>query len=178
MTDPSPRLFHFSHDPDITEFVPHVPATNPEQPPSVWAIDELHQSAYWFPRDCPRATVWPRDEVQRPGFETAFETTAPRVHLVETAWADRMNDLPLYRYEFPPEMFEPWPDAVGQWTSGRVVRPVAVERVGDLFELHRRAGVDLRVVDDLWPWVDRIVEGPWEFSCIRLRYARPRSDTP
>ena len=176
MSDAPPRLFHFSHDPAIERFVPHVPATNPDQPPAVWAIDEHHQSAYWFPRDCPRATVWPRDEHERIGFEASFDTTAPRVHFVERRWADRLNEPPLHRYEFDPEPFRTWPAAAGQWTSPTEVRPIAIEPVGDVRRRHADAGIDLRVVDDLWPWVDRIVDGPWEFSCIRLRYATPRTE--
>ena len=50
-------LFHFSHDPSIERFTPHVPATNPSQSPSVWAIDAEHAPLYWFPRNCPRVTA-------------------------------------------------------------------------------------------------------------------------
>ena len=51
-------LLHFSEDPSITRFTPHVPATNPGQAPAVWAIDAAHAPVYWFPRDCPRGAVW------------------------------------------------------------------------------------------------------------------------
>ena len=34
------------------------PATNPDQPPMVWTIDEVHAPLLWFPRDCPRITFW------------------------------------------------------------------------------------------------------------------------
>jgi hypothetical protein len=37
-------LFHFSEDPAIEAFVPHVPRSNPTQPASVWAIDEDHET--------------------------------------------------------------------------------------------------------------------------------------
>lgn len=32
-------LYHFSEDPSIDRFRPHVPATNPTKPPAVWAIE-------------------------------------------------------------------------------------------------------------------------------------------
>ncbi len=51
-------LYHFSENPGIERFVPHVPVTNPDHPPAVWAINVKHSPLYWFPRDCPRATVW------------------------------------------------------------------------------------------------------------------------
>jgi hypothetical protein len=53
-------LYHFSEDPNIHRFAPHVPRTNPTHPPAVWAIDADHAPLYWFPRDCPRVTIWPR----------------------------------------------------------------------------------------------------------------------
>ncbi len=43
------RLLHFSEDPSITRFVPHVPRTNPDHAPAVWAIDADHAPVYWFP---------------------------------------------------------------------------------------------------------------------------------
>jgi hypothetical protein len=60
-------LHHFSEDPNIVRFDPHVPVTNPEHRAGVWVIDAAHAPLYWFPRDCPRVTVWPRtsQEVQR-----------------------------------------------------------------------------------------------------------------
>ena len=51
-------LYHFSEDPSIERFVPHVPVTNLQHAPAVWAIDAEHSPLYWFPRDCPRAAVW------------------------------------------------------------------------------------------------------------------------
>src|SRR3954464_3428258 len=52
-------LFHFSEDPSIERFVPHVPKTNPTHRAGVWAIDHERAPLYWFPRECPRVTIWP-----------------------------------------------------------------------------------------------------------------------
>ena len=35
-------VFHFSEDPSIEVFRPHVPVTRPDAEPRVWAIDEEH----------------------------------------------------------------------------------------------------------------------------------------
>src|SRR5690242_18830335 len=64
MTSPD-ALFHYSEDPSITTFVPRVPRSNPRQRAAVWAIDGQHAPLYWFPRDCPRVTVWANDDAQR-----------------------------------------------------------------------------------------------------------------
>src|SRR5262245_59968364 len=72
-------LHHFSEDPTITRFVPHVPATNPDHRPAVWTIDTEHAPLYWFPRDFPRVTVWPRGRGGRTHFASWFVTTADRL---------------------------------------------------------------------------------------------------
>ncbi|MEW1843483.1 DUF6886 family protein [Nonomuraea angiospora] len=46
------------------------------------------------------------------------------------------------------------------------------ERVGDLFELHEEAGIQLRVLPSLWPFWDEVIASTLEFSGIRLRNAR------
>jgi hypothetical protein len=46
-------VYHFSEDPSIRRFQPHVAATSSHAEPLVWAIDEEHAPLYWFTRDCP-----------------------------------------------------------------------------------------------------------------------------
>jgi hypothetical protein len=52
------EVLHFSEDPAITGFVPHVAATAREPSPYVRAVDAEQAPAYWFPRDCPRTMAW------------------------------------------------------------------------------------------------------------------------
>ena len=85
-------LYHFSEDPAIERFVPHVPPTNPTEAPAVWAIDAEHAPLYWFPRDCPRVTAWPRNDRERVAFRSAFTTIADRVHAIESAWLEAMRE--------------------------------------------------------------------------------------
>jgi hypothetical protein len=160
-------LFHFSEDPGIERFVPHVPASNPTQPPAVWAIDEAHAPLYWFPRDCPRVTVWPWDEAGRPHFAEVFETDAARLHVIEKRWLERMHTVELFRYDLPDDTFEPWPDAYGQYVSRVDVVPVSVQPVGDLVVLHQQAGIELRVVDSLHGVRELAISDEWNFSIVR-----------
>lgn len=169
-----PVLHHFSENPSITRFEPHVPETNPGQPASVWAIDTAHAPLYWFPRNCPRATAWLRPRDDQATFASVFETAAHRLHVMEIGWVDRMRQVRLFRYDFDPTKFRPWPDASGQFVSDQAVEPLAVTDVGDLFERHRLAGIELRFVDDLWPVVDLMVDERWDFSHVRLGNAAPR----
>ena len=131
LSDVGGVLYHFSEDPSIERFVPHVPATNPDHPPAVWAIDAEHAPLYWFPRDCPRVAAWARGADERAAFEAAFVTTSRRVHAIELGWLERVRTVELFRYALPADTFSPWTDANGQWISRAVVEPVAVERVGE-----------------------------------------------
>ena len=56
---PAPgEVLHFSEDPTITVFVPHVAATARPRQAYVWAVDHDRAPDYWFPRECPRAMAW------------------------------------------------------------------------------------------------------------------------
>jgi hypothetical protein len=144
-----------------------VPASNPTQQPAVWAIDEAHAPLYWFPRDCPRVTVWPWEDAGRPHFAEVFSTSAPRLHVIETRWLERMHTVELFRYDLPDETFEPWADAYGQYVSRVDVVPVSVEPVGDLVELHARAGIELRAVESLRRIREVAISDEWNFSIVR-----------
>ncbi len=115
-------LLHFSEDPSITRFEPHIPVTNPTHEPAVWAIDADHAPVYWFPRDCPRGSVWANDDAQRALLHERFQTTALRVHATELGWLDRIRTVDLYVYELDRAAFEEWPLAEGQWICARCRR--------------------------------------------------------
>lgn len=167
-------LYHFSEDPTIERFVPHVPRTNPSEPPAVWAIDEAHCPLYWFPRDCPRVTAWPRNDRERPAFREAFCTAADRIQAIELGWLSAMAATVLYRYHFDNGPFRPLAQASGQWTSSDVIEPIAVEPVGDLLSQHVEADIELRAVPSLWPLHGFVQSGDWDFSIVRMSNARPR----
>lgn len=164
-------LHHFSEDPTIELFEPHVPKSNPTQEPAVWAIDTDHAPLYWFPRDCPRATAWPRSAAERVVFSEQLATTAHRLHAIEFGWLERMRTTTLWRYDFEPLLFEPWPEASGQWISRVPVEPLALTKVGDLLEAHEAAGIELRLVSDLWSVVAAMTDDRWDFSHVRLANA-------
>nr|WP_245730569.1 DUF6886 family protein [Micromonospora pallida] len=48
------------------------------------------------------------------------------------------------------------------------------EPVGDLFECHAEAGIQLRVLNNLWSFWDAVTTSTLGFSGIRLRHASPR----
>ncbi len=167
-------LFHFSTSPDIERFAPHVPRSNAAHVPAVWAIDAEHAPLYWFPRDCPRVTVWSRSPSELLDFQTTFMTVASRLHAIESGWLPRMIDTTIYRYVFDAEAFVPWENASGQWITDRDVVPRSVSPMGDLLAAHIEASIELRVVPSLWPLHDRIVQDQFDFSMVRMHNALPR----
>nr|WP_246178895.1 DUF6886 family protein [Actinomadura decatromicini] len=99
-----------------------------------------------------------------------------RVHAIEYPWITRLLDVKLFAYRLPAAPFQP----IGKPTPHAVVatEPVeplgAPELVGDLLQLHDAAGIQLRVLDNLWEFWDAVITSTLEYSGIRLRNARPR----
>ena len=170
--DPT-HLLHYSEDPTIERFVPHVPATNPEMPPMVWTVDDVHAPLFWFPRDCPRITFWTEDGSPA---DALGPTSGWRVHAIETAWLDRVRACELWVYRFAVEGFEPWPGADGYWVADREHRPIDAAPVGDLLTRHRERAIELRVLPDLRALRDQVIESGYRFSMCRMSNISPAPD--
>lgn len=168
------EVLHFSEDPNITRFEPHVAATAQQPEAYVWAVDHDRAPGYWFPRQCPRAMAWTvpttvakdRSLILGPGGGT-------RVHAVEYDWLPAMMSVKLFAYRFSAKAFhpigEPVPHAV---VATETVVPLGPpEPVGDLMALHKKAGIQLRVLDNLWPFWNAVTTSTLGFSGIRLRNA-------
>ena len=54
--------------------------------------------------------------------------------------------------------------------------PLERTEIADLVRQHAQAGIELRLVNDLWPLWDRVVASTLEFSGMRLRNALPRPE--
>jgi hypothetical protein len=170
------EVLHFSEDPTITRFVPHVAATARQPDAYVWAVDAKRAPAYWFPRQCPRAMAWTvpattagdRERIIGPG-------GGERVHAIEYGWLQALRTVELYAYRFAADRFRPLGDAALVCTEPVVPLgpPVAV---GDLLEHHADAGIQLRVLPNLWDFWDEVIVSTLDFSGIRLRNAVPRRE--
>jgi Family of unknown function (DUF6886) len=171
------QVLHFSQDPTITRFVPHVAATARQPEAYVWAVDHDRCPGYWFPRECPRAMAWTtprttavdRERILGPG-------GGERVHGIEYQWLDRLRTVRLYAYRLPAEHFRPFGEPVPHAHVSTVpVRPLGPpEPVGDLLNLHAEAGIQLRVMTNLWDFWDAVVVSSLGYSGIRMRRAQAR----
>jgi len=175
---PQQTLLHFSENPDIRVFEPHVPASSPHNPPMVWAVDEEHAPGFWFPRDCPRACCWsigtPLSEIGRTLIGMGGIT---RMHAMEAAWLERLRACTVYAYVFDAAPFQLRTREAGYWAATETIRPLSVAPIGDLLALHAAANIELRIVPNLWPVIDAIIASGLEFSISRSRNALPRASS-
>jgi hypothetical protein len=165
------EVVHFSEDPDIEVFAPHVAATAHQSDAFVWAVDEARAPDYWFPRECPRAMAWvipgstddDRMRILGPG-------GGERVHAIEHRWLPRLIDTSLFAYRFDARDFEPFGKPVAHaHVSRTAVEPLGPpEPVGDLLDLHAQAGIQLRCLSTLFDFWDDVVTSTLRFSGIRL----------
>ena len=163
-------LWHVSDDPDIDIFRPHRARTAQIDDELVWAVDEEHVPAYWFPRDCPRATFWigPKTSAE----DAAWMNGARRVHVTEWDWWERVHSARLWLYRLPADTLEIHDVNAGYYVSRVPVAPLERVEVPDVIAKHADAQIEIRVTTDLWPLWDRVVGSTLEFSGIRLRNAR------
>jgi hypothetical protein len=164
-------LWHASENSAIERFVPHRAATALDDEELVWAIDDAHLPSYWFPRDCPRATFWagPRTTPE----DAKLLHGSPRVHAIEWDWWDRFREARIFLYRLPEERFASFDEEAGYWVAREPVEPLEVVAVPDLLDEHKRAGIELRLTQNLWPLWNAVIESTLEFSGIRLRNAQP-----
>jgi len=169
------QVLHFSEDPTITRFAPHVAATAQQSEAYVWAVDYDRAPDYWFPRQCPRAMAWVTPETTEEDRERIIGPGGGlRVHAVEYAWLERMRTVELYAYRLDARDFRSFGEPPNAHVAEREVRPLGpAERVGDLFELYEEADIQLRVLPTLLPFWDQVITTTLGFSGIRLRNARP-----
>ncbi|GAB3035901.1 hypothetical protein GCM10011376_18090 [Nocardioides flavus (ex Wang et al. 2016)] len=149
------EVLHFSEDPSITRFEPHVAATAQQPEAYVWAVDATNSPCYWFPRHCPRVCSW--------------DEGVPRIHAIEDRWLEAVRTTRLYAYRFAADDFEPFGERPHAHVATRPVSPLAPpEEVGDLVRLHAEHGIELLVLPALGDHFADVRARGLEFSAIRM----------
>jgi hypothetical protein len=166
------KLYHFSEEPDIKLFEPRIIYKQTDEPAKVWTIDEFHAPHYYFPRECPRVCVWPKEDTSDQDMDIFFGMSKTnRMVAIENDWYEQVRHGRIYRYVFEAEDFELYEPNAGYYISTRSVKPVHVERIDDLIVTILQEGIELKVTPSLMPLKNRILESTMNFSMIRMRNA-------
>lgn len=167
-TAPEGEVWHFSEDPTITRFVPHVARTATQAEAYVWACGPARCADYWFPRQAPRGLAW-----RTPGSDPALADAllgpgVDRLHVIEHACVPQMSTARLFAYRFAASGFR----EIGGYAhvSDQEQTPLGPPvALASPWELHAFARQPVLVVDDLFPWWERVIGSGLGFSGIRLR---------
>jgi hypothetical protein len=165
-------LFHVSEDSGIGRFEPRPSDAVGEA--VVWAVDAERLRNYLLPRDCPRVTYYAGRSTTNADVERFLGSRAA-VIAIEEGWLERLRSCRLYCYHLPPDTFECLDQTAGYFISRTPVVPAVMEVFDDPEAELQRRGVELRILPDLWPLRDAVVESTLEFSIIRMRNAHQRS---
>ena len=178
MHDNDLKLFHYSEEPAIEQFVPRPHKTLRGE--MVWAVDAFHAVNFLVPRDCPRVTYFPKADTTQADIERLMGCTlAEHVVVVESAWLPRIRTCTLYEYALPVDSFELVDAHAGYYISRQTVRPMACRKITDVMTELLNHCVELRFTPTLWPLSDQVVDSTLEFSISRMRNAAPPiDDTP
>jgi hypothetical protein len=165
------KVYHFSEEPDIEEFEPRV-INQADESAKVWAIDDFHAPHYYFPRECPRVCVWPKEDTTLQDRMAFFGmSTVNRMIAIETGWYERVRNGHIYRYTFDGDDFVLYEPNAGYYISTQTVKPIKVEKIEDLIMAILKEGIELRVTPSLMLLKDRILKSTVNFSMIRMRNA-------
>ncbi|OZB96183.1 DUF6886 family protein [Paenibacillus sp. XY044] len=165
------KLFHFSEEPDIQIFEPRTIYDQTDA--KVWTIDEYHAPHYYFPRECPRVCLWPKDDTRDMDVERFFGMSkANRIIAIETGWYERVKQGTIYRYAFDSADFELEEENAGYYVSRHPVIPMEVERIDDLIAAILNEGIELRITPSLQPLREQILKSTVNFSMIRMKNAK------
>ena len=174
---PADEAWHWSENPSIARFLPHVAATASQPDAYVWAVDAARCPDYWFPRQCPRALAWRRRQTDAVEADALLGSDIDRVHVIEYPWLDALRTTTLFAYPFARRDFRPLDDyALVADHEVTALRPPA--RFDDALALHEAAGIELRVVPDMFRWWGSVVGSTLGYSGIRLRNSPHFRPTP
>ena len=170
------RLFHVSEDPNVEIFHPRFPRREEldQNVGLVWSLTEPAMPNWLFPRDCPRVGYRVCENVTDDDKAKFFTSGARHVVAIENDWHERQLNATLYVYEFDPTNFY-YDEVAAFYVSQKSEKPINMVMYNDLYaELFRR-DVEVRIVENLWPLRDAVLESSLKtWSFCRMMNAKPR----
>lgn len=152
------KLFHFSEDNSIDLFIPRVKENRRDMPPVVWAIDDMHEFTFYFPRDCPRIIVTKGEGITEQDNHKFFGLTNSKIVItVETHWYERIISTKIYRYSLPIDNFQLFDETAGYYISTQTVKPIQKEEISNLIERLISLNIEVRFTPNLYPLREAIL---------------------
>lgn len=170
------RLFHVSEESSIPVFHPRTPLRKDldASVPLVWAVSENRLVNFLTPRDCPRVCFHKTQNTQENDLSFFSSPEMRSVVAIESKWFEQMKNIKLYIYEFTPENFEIQDACAGYYVSKQSETPIFVTKVHDVFSLLFKYKAEIRIVDNLWPLAERVMNTTLDWSLCRMKNALPR----
>lgn len=168
------RLFHVSEEAGIKNFEPRLPTRKDLDQTTglVWAITDKCLPNFLTPRNCARVAYYMGRETSDEDCEKFFSQKGSS-HVVAIEYKDlpMLMNTTLYIYEFDPVSFELMDEIAGYYVSKESVTPIGVHIVNDIIHEHRCRNVELRVMNRLWSFAERVRESSLNWSLCRMNFA-------
>lgn len=172
---PAGEVWHFSEDPHISRFLPHLAPTSTHEGAYVWACKPERCPDYWCGRQTPRAMAWRVPGCDEAEADGLLGRGVQRLHVIEHDSLASMEQARLFAYRFDAAGFHELEGfaMVAETEQIPLGPPLALPSP---WELHRQAGIPVMVVANLFDWWSQIIHTDLGFSGIRLKnspnYAR------
>lgn len=169
------RLFHVSEEANIKKFIPRIPYRQDmdQSKGLVWALTEPSLPNWLTPRNCPRVGYRVTDETTTDDISKFFSSSAKHCVMIEHGWYERMSNTTLYVYEFDASNFY-FDEVAGFYVSDKTEVPIAVVKYDNLFEEHFKRNTEIRMVDNLWHFGEKVKKSSLQWSLCRMGYAQTK----
>ena len=168
------RLFHVSEEAEIEVFVPRIPYRKDMDKSKglVWALTEEHLPQWLTPRECPRVTYRIVEKTTQEDINKFFSSSSRYCVVIEHDWRERMRSAVLYVYEFDTANFY-FDERAGFYVSDQTEKPVSVVKYGDLFGELAGRNAEIRLLDNLWAFADKVKASTLQYSICDMANAKP-----
>jgi hypothetical protein len=102
-----------------------------------------------------------------------FSSSAKHCLIIEHAWFERMANTRLYVYEFDATNFY-FDEIAGFYVSDKTEVPIDVVSYNNLFEEHFKRNTEIRRVNNLRDYGEKIKKSSLKWSLCRMGYAQPK----
>ena len=169
------RLFHVSEEANIEKFVPRIPIREDMDKSKglVWALTEEHLPQFLTPRECPRVTYRIIETTMPNDIEDFFSSSSRYCVAIEHDWYKKMATTTLYVYEFNTKNFY-FDKCAGFYVSDQTETSISKIKYDDLFDELFKRNVEIRIMNNLWNFADKVKKSTLKFSICDMANAQPR----